>query len=103
MLRRPRRVLARFVVAPSIAMPPGTPEPATCNGQPAAASRNGHDPTYFAHQRPELLALLPETAHAVLDIGCGAGRLGEAIKHRQDAEVIGIELDKVAAAAADAR
>ena len=36
----------------------------------------------------------------VLDIGCGAGRLGEAVKARQQAEVVGIELDEAAAAVA---
>ena len=46
------------------------------------------------------MALIPETARSVLDIGCGAGRLGEAIKARQQAEVVGIELDEGAAAAA---
>ena len=52
-----------------------------------------HDPFYFGHARPEVLALVPESARRVLDIGCGAGRLGEAIKARQQAEVVGIELE----------
>jgi SAM-dependent methyltransferase len=68
-----------------------------------AAGHNAHDPSYFAHVRPEILALIPETARAVLDIGCGAGRLGEAIKARQQAEVVGIELNEAAAAAAQTR
>ena len=76
---------------------------ATPHRQSSAASRAGHDPSYFGHVRPEVLALVPETALAVLDIGCGAGRLGEAIKLRQRAEVIGVELDDGAAAAARAR
>jgi 2-polyprenyl-3-methyl-5-hydroxy-6-metoxy-1,4-benzoquinol methylase len=59
------------------------------------------DRSYFDHVRPELLALVPDTARRVLDIGCAAGRLGEAIKARQPTEVTGIEMD--AAAAADAR
>ena len=65
-----------------------------------ATGRNTQEPSYFAHVRPEILALVPETARAVLDIGCGAGRLGEAIKARQQAEVVGIELNESAAAAA---
>ena len=40
---------------------------------------------------------MPETARRILDIGCAAGRLGEAIKQRQSAHVTGIELDEVAA------
>ena len=46
---------------------------------------------------------MPESARRVLDIGCGAGRLGEAIKQRQQASVCGIELDARAAEAARQR
>ena len=61
------------------------------------------DPFYFGYVRPEVVALVPETARRVLDIGCGAGRLGEAIKRRQQANVSGIEFDARAAAAARQR
>jgi SAM-dependent methyltransferase len=47
-----------------------------------------------------VVALVPESARRVLDIGCGAGRLGESIKKRQPANVSGIECDPRAAAAA---
>jgi O-antigen biosynthesis protein len=57
-------------------------------------------PSYFECARPELVALVPESARRVLDIGCGAGRLGEAIKKRQPAEVVGIEREETPAAAA---
>ena len=60
------------------------------------------DAVYFGHARPEILALIPTTARVVLDIGCGAGRLGEALKARQTAEVVGVELNELAAAAARA-
>lgn len=67
-------------------------------------NRNGHrfptrpkDPSYFEFSRPDVLDLVPSNARRVLDVGCGAGRLGEALKHRQDAEVVGIELDETAA------
>ena len=68
-----------------------------------ATGHNAHAPSYFAHARPEILALIPQTARAVLDVGCGAGRLGEALKARQQAEVCGIELNEAAAAAARTR
>jgi GT2 family glycosyltransferase/tetratricopeptide (TPR) repeat protein/SAM-dependent methyltransferase len=61
------------------------------------------DPSYFAHARPEILALIPTSARTVLDVGCGAGRLGEALKARQPATVVGIERDLGAARAAQER
>jgi 2-polyprenyl-3-methyl-5-hydroxy-6-metoxy-1,4-benzoquinol methylase len=74
----------------------GTPEPsAPAVGRPA--------PGYFEHVRPELLGLIPSTARRVLDVGCGAGRLGEALKARQEAEVVGIEMCGEAARAARGR
>ena len=73
------------------------------DGTPSHHAATGQDPTYFEFARPELLALVPESAKRVLDIGCGAGRLGEAIKKRQQAEVIGIECEHGPASAARAR
>jgi len=61
------------------------------------------DPSYFDFARPELLALVPESARTVLDIGCGAGRLGESIKARQTAHVVGIEMNQAAAERARSR
>ena len=71
--------------------------------QPAAAPPPGFDPGDFDPARPELLALIPPAAAAVLDVGCGVGRLGEALKRRQAAWVAGIEQDPRAAAAARTR
>ncbi len=81
------------------------------NGDPRALAGGLHppyenacpDPFYFGYSRPEVVALVPQTASRVLDIGCGAGRLGEAIKLRQQATVWGIEFDANAAAAARQR
>jgi SAM-dependent methyltransferase len=48
--------------------------------------------SYFEHTRPELRALVPPEARRVLDVGCGAGALGAALKgQRPDAEVVGLE------------
>jgi 2-polyprenyl-3-methyl-5-hydroxy-6-metoxy-1,4-benzoquinol methylase len=71
----------------------------------AASSGNGVgvDPGYYEFARPEILALVPATARTVLEIGCGAGRLGEAIKARQGAAVVGVELAEAAAHAARQR
>jgi hypothetical protein len=66
-------------------------------------SRLGEDPNYFAHARPELLALVSKTARAILDVGCGAGRLGLALKERQKCTVYGVEKQESAAKLAETR
>lgn len=43
--------------------------------------------------RPDLQKLIPKTARRILDIGCGIGELGQALKARQECEVIGVEID----------
>jgi 2-polyprenyl-3-methyl-5-hydroxy-6-metoxy-1,4-benzoquinol methylase len=53
---------------------------------------------YYGETRPELRQLVPVTARRILDVGCGAGALGAALKaDLVDAEVIGIEAFPVAA------
>lgn len=46
---------------------------------------------YYDHARPEVLALVPETARRILDVGCGSGALGKALKARQECYVVGID------------
>jgi GT2 family glycosyltransferase/2-polyprenyl-3-methyl-5-hydroxy-6-metoxy-1,4-benzoquinol methylase len=57
---------------------------------------------YFRHRREEVLAAVPDTARTILDVGCGAGVLGAALRRRQACEVWGIETDVEAAAEARA-
>jgi predicted TPR repeat methyltransferase len=52
--------------------------------------------TYYVQSRPELVALLPPRLGRVLDVGCGAGGVGRAIRDRADT-LTGIELDAEAA------
>ena len=52
---------------------------------------------YFSHERQDVLELVPLKAQRVLDIGCGVGKLGKAIKSRQSAHVTGVERDPLAA------
>jgi len=47
--------------------------------------------------RREILELVPTTSKSILDLGCGAGNLGAALKKRQSCTVHGIELSKGAA------
>jgi O-antigen biosynthesis protein len=51
---------------------------------------------YYGQQRPELVALLPQSLGRVLDVGCGAGGVGRAIRERAT-YLVGIELDEQAA------
>jgi methionine biosynthesis protein MetW len=41
--------------------------------------------------RPEIQALVPRSARAILDLGCASGTLGAALKRRQGAYVVGVE------------
>jgi GT2 family glycosyltransferase/tetratricopeptide (TPR) repeat protein/2-polyprenyl-3-methyl-5-hydroxy-6-metoxy-1,4-benzoquinol methylase len=67
------------------------------------ADRLSFDPSYFDHARPEVAELVPKGARRILDVGCGAGRLGELLKTRQGAHVTGIEMNPRAAEAARSR
>jgi len=47
----------------------------------------------YTGARPDVQALVPRTARRVLDLGCATGALGAALRHRQGAEVVGVELN----------
>lgn len=90
----------------------GTDENATASLSPQqndTTSTDAHhgqsdkEPYYYQWPRYDLLEMIPITARRVLDIGCGAGKLGELLKARQPADVVGIELDPDAAEAAAKR
>lgn len=51
------------------------------------------NPSYIG-LRADILNLVPNNISKVLDIGCSTGALGEKIKQRNNAEVIGIEVDE---------
>jgi 2-polyprenyl-3-methyl-5-hydroxy-6-metoxy-1,4-benzoquinol methylase len=47
--------------------------------------------SYFEQARPELVRVLPERVGRVLDVGCGAGGVGRALRERADT-LTGVEL-----------
>jgi O-antigen biosynthesis protein len=55
--------------------------------------------SYYEQERPELVVHLPERLGRVLDVGCGAGGVGRAVRARADL-LVGVELDEEAAAQA---
>jgi methionine biosynthesis protein MetW len=57
----------------------------------------------YENPRPEVQELVPTGARRILDLGCSSGALGAALKARQSAEVVGIEIDAGYAADAAAR
>lgn len=62
------------------------------------SSQTGDLPEYFQHLRSDILNAVPVNAGRVLDVGCGAGMLGKAIKERNPSTYVeGIEFNKAAA------
>jgi len=53
-------------------------------------------PGYHNLLRREILELIPPHASSILDLGCGTGELGKAVKQRQKCFYAGVELNKEA-------
>jgi methionine biosynthesis protein MetW len=47
----------------------------------------------YENPRPDVQELVPPGARRILDLGCSSGAMGAALKARQGAEVVGVELD----------
>ncbi|MEG3640861.1 class I SAM-dependent methyltransferase [Magnetococcus sp. PR-3] len=58
---------------------------------------------YYSGVRPEIVEMVPDTCKRILDVGCAAGGLGEALKARGADYVAGVEYNEDAAAEARSR
>jgi len=87
------------ILAPLLeARPAPSVRPAPRRG-PAGALKDGGD--YYRQERRDVETLVPLEASRILDVGCGAGLLGERLLRRGAVEVVGVE--RCAAAAEEAR
>ncbi len=68
----------------------------------AGSASSAHAPGYET-ARPDVQAHVPFSARRILDLGCASGELGVALKRRQGAVVVGVEIDGDYAAAAATR
>jgi 2-polyprenyl-3-methyl-5-hydroxy-6-metoxy-1,4-benzoquinol methylase len=57
----------------------------------------------YESARADVHDLVPASARAILELGCASGALGAALKARQDAAVLGVELDPELARDAEGR
>jgi len=59
----------------------------------------GKEDGYYGHKRTDILEHIPKDARRVLDVGCGSGVFGDALKKERgpSVEVAGIEIDADAA------
>lgn len=58
---------------------------------------------YYEYPRPEMAQRLPAGARRVLDVGCGGGAFGAALKKNNGCEVWGVEFEEKSAAQAAQR
>jgi len=70
--------------------------------EPTHAFRATEAAGYYANDRAELVALLPRPLGRVLDVGCGAGEVGRSLRAAGAEQLVGVELNPDAAAAAQA-
>ena len=65
--------------------------------RPGARRRKESELQYFDHDRPEIRQQIPADAREILDVGCGTGSLGYALRCTRSVRVVGVELSELAA------
>ena len=103
--RRPRRLLHGAGVAPGrrrVRTAPALRPYDVADAGPAGAAAPA-TVSYFGDPRPDIQQIVGERAGRVLDVGCGEGALGAALKQAGATCVVGVEQDASAAAVARER
>lgn len=59
-------------------------------------NNSAFETSYFGELRPEIIQMVPVDAKSILDVGCGYGVLGQALKNREARYVCGIDLSSQA-------
>jgi methionine biosynthesis protein MetW len=70
----------------------------TAHGSASSTHDSGYETA-----RADIQAHVPASARRILDLGCSGGALGAALKRRQDAVVVGVEIDPGYVAEASSR
>ena len=65
-------------------------------------TKEGFNPSYIG-PRDDIINLVPDSVRKILDVGCSVGSLGEQLKQKFGAEVVGIEVDEQMAKVAKER
>lgn len=67
----------------------------------AKSKRGGDVDTYYVADRLEMIKLLPANAERILELGCGLGAFGAAVKRKRGAEYWAIEYNSTVAKTAE--
>lgn len=68
-----------------------TPDLLPADTQDSCEQKEEH---YYSFPRPDIQRMMPDSVRRVLDIGCGDGTLGAAIKREHGAHVVGVEIQE---------
>jgi len=55
---------------------------------------NKKDPNYYSHARLDLIRVIPPGIKKILEVGCGGGMTGKALRERGFERIVGIEINE---------